>query len=123
MSDANERAQEPFLNGLRKRRAVVELYLVSGVRLVGTIESFDPYSLRLRVGNEVHLVLKNRVSAVVPSKRRATRPARERVRVERPRQERQAVEGSEPPPTSPAPRRPVTVTYRQAPRSRTSSSG
>ncbi len=34
--------QDPFLNTLRKERIPVSIYLVSGIKLEGQIESLDP---------------------------------------------------------------------------------
>ena len=40
--------QEPFLNALRKERIPVSIYLVSGIKLQGEIESFDQFVVLLR---------------------------------------------------------------------------
>ena len=40
--------QEPFLNALRKERIPVSIYLVSGIKLQGEIESFDQFVILLR---------------------------------------------------------------------------
>ena len=37
--------QDPFLNVLRKERIPVSIYLVSGIKLQGQIESFDQFDL------------------------------------------------------------------------------
>ena len=33
--------QDPFLNALRRERVPVSVYLVNGIKLQGTVESFD----------------------------------------------------------------------------------
>lgn len=35
--------QDPFLNALRRERVPVSVYLVNGIKLQGTIESFDQF--------------------------------------------------------------------------------
>ncbi|MBF2753746.1 MAG: RNA chaperone Hfq [Gammaproteobacteria bacterium AqS3] len=62
--------QEPFLNQLRLDQVAVNLYLNSGVRLMGVIESFDPHIILLR-GNTpgrstLQMVYKHAISSIVP---------------------------------------------------------
>ncbi|SVC25457.1 uncharacterized protein METZ01_LOCUS278311, partial [marine metagenome] len=40
--------QDPFLNILRKERIPVSIFLVSGIKLQGQIESFDQFVILLR---------------------------------------------------------------------------
>ncbi|MGH8212894.1 MAG: RNA chaperone Hfq, partial [Rhodanobacteraceae bacterium] len=35
--------QDPFLNALRREHVPVAIYLVNGIKLQGTIESFDQF--------------------------------------------------------------------------------
>ena len=59
--------QDPFLNALRKDRIVVSIYLVNGIKLQGTVESFDQFVVLL--GNAVsQLVYKHAISTIVPSR-------------------------------------------------------
>ena len=59
--------QDPFLNALRKNRVPVSIYLVSGIKLQGQIESFDQFVVLLR--NSVsQMVYKHAISTVVPSR-------------------------------------------------------
>jgi len=59
--------QDAFLNTLRKERDLVSIYLVNGIKLVGQIESFDPYVVLLK--NVVtQVVYKHAISTVVPSR-------------------------------------------------------
>ncbi len=59
--------QDPFLNVLRKERIPVSIYLVSGIKLQGQIESFDQFVILLK--NTVsQLVYKHAISTVVPSR-------------------------------------------------------
>ncbi len=59
--------QDPFLNALRRERIPVSIYLVNGIKLQGTIESFDQFVVLLR--NTVsQMVYKHAISTVVPSR-------------------------------------------------------
>ena len=59
--------QDPFLNVLRKDRIPVSIYLVSGIKLQGQIESFDQFVILLR--NTVNrMIYKSVISRVVPSR-------------------------------------------------------
>jgi host factor-I protein len=59
--------QDPFLNALRKEKIPVAIYLVSGIKLQGQIESFDQYVILLR--NSVsQMIFKSAISTVVPSR-------------------------------------------------------
>ncbi|MEP7186292.1 MAG: RNA chaperone Hfq, partial [Rhodanobacter sp.] len=40
--------QDPFLNALRRERVPVAIYLVNGIKLQGTVESFDQFVVLLR---------------------------------------------------------------------------
>ena len=59
--------QDPFLNALRKERIPVSIYLVSGIKLQGQIESFDQFVILLK--NAVsQMVYKHAISTVVPAR-------------------------------------------------------
>lgn len=59
--------QDPFLNILRKEKIPVSIYLVNGIKLQGTIDSFDQFVVVLK--NSVNqMVYKHAISTVVPSK-------------------------------------------------------
>jgi host factor-I protein len=59
--------QEPFLNALRKDRVQVAIYLVNGIKLQGTIESFDQFVVLLK--NTVsQMVYKHAISTIVPAR-------------------------------------------------------
>jgi host factor-I protein len=59
--------QDPFLNALRRERVPVAIYLVNGIKLQGTIESFDQFVVLLR--NTVNqMVYKHAISTVVPAR-------------------------------------------------------
>ena len=59
--------QDPFLNALRKEKIPVSIYLVSGIKLQGQIESFDQFVILLK--NAVsQMVYKHAISTIVPAK-------------------------------------------------------
>ena len=59
--------QDPFLNALRRERVPVAIYLVNGIKLQGTVESFDQFVVLLR--NQVsQMVYKHAIPTVVPSR-------------------------------------------------------
>ena len=59
--------QDPFLNALRKERVPVSIYLVNGIKLQGTVESFDQFVVLLK--NTVsQMVYKHAISTIVPAR-------------------------------------------------------
>jgi host factor-I protein len=59
--------QDPFLNALRKERVPVSIFLVNGIKLQGTVESFDQFVVLLK--NSVsQMVYKHAISTVVPAR-------------------------------------------------------
>ncbi len=59
--------QDPYLNALRREKIPVSIYLVSGIKLQGQIESFDQFVILLN--NTVsQMVYKHAVSTIVPSR-------------------------------------------------------
>jgi len=67
MSKISYSLQEPFLNGLRKERIPVSIYLVNGIKLQGVVESFDQFVIMLK-SNVSQVVYKHAISTIVPSK-------------------------------------------------------
>jgi host factor-I protein len=68
--------QEPFLNGLRRERIPVSIYLVNGIKLQGIVESFDQFVIMLK-NNVSQVVYKHAISTIVPSKSLAKAPVHE----------------------------------------------
>ena len=59
--------QDPFLNAVRKERTPVSIFLVNGIKLQGTIDSFDQFVVMLKsTGSQ--MVYKHAISTIVPSK-------------------------------------------------------
>jgi host factor-I protein len=59
--------QDHFLNGLRRAKLPVTIFLVKGVKLQGVITSFDPFSLMLRREGASQLVYKHSISTIMPT--------------------------------------------------------
>ena len=59
--------QEPFLNALRRDKVPVSIYLISGIKLQGTIESFDQFVILLRHASN-QLIYKHAISTIVPAR-------------------------------------------------------
>jgi len=59
--------QDPYLNALRREKIPVSIYLISGIKLQGQIESFDQFVILLK--NTVsQMVYKHAISTIVPTK-------------------------------------------------------
>ncbi|MFL2528016.1 MAG: RNA chaperone Hfq [Candidatus Azotimanducaceae bacterium] len=58
--------QDPYLNQLRKEKVPVSVYLVSGIKLQGEIESFDQFSILLK-SSVSQMVYKHAISTIQPS--------------------------------------------------------
>ncbi|PKM17043.1 MAG: RNA chaperone Hfq [Gammaproteobacteria bacterium HGW-Gammaproteobacteria-2] len=59
--------QDPFLNALRRERVPVSIYLVNGIKLQGTVESFDQFVVLLR-STVSQMVYKHAISTIVPAR-------------------------------------------------------
>jgi len=59
--------QDPFLNAVRKERTPVSIFLVNGIKLQGTVDSFDQFVVMLK-SNVSQMVYKHAISTIVPSK-------------------------------------------------------
>ena len=58
--------QDPFLNALRKERIPVSIFLVNGIKLQGTVHSFDQFVVLLK-NNVSQMVYKHAISTIVPA--------------------------------------------------------
>ncbi|RLA48570.1 MAG: RNA chaperone Hfq [Gammaproteobacteria bacterium] len=65
--DKKQSIQDPFLNALRKERIPVSIFMKNGIKLQGTIVSFDQFILTLKNVN-TQVVYKHAISTVVPSR-------------------------------------------------------
>jgi len=67
MSDgkpAPQNIQDAFLNTVRREKATVVIYLLTGAKLTGRIRSFDKFSILLEAGSHEQLVFKHAISTV-----------------------------------------------------------
>ncbi len=62
-----QKIQDPFLNALRTERVPVSIFMKNGIKLQGTIESFDQFVVLLKNVN-TQVVYKHAISTVVPSR-------------------------------------------------------
>jgi RNA chaperone Hfq len=66
MSEKYQALQEVFLTHLRERKMPVTIFLMNGIKLQGTIDWFDSFSLLLRRDRQAQLVYKSTISTIVP---------------------------------------------------------
>ncbi len=57
--------QDAFLNNIRKNSTLVSIYLVSGIKLQGHVDSFDQFTVFLR-NNVVQMVYKHAIATIIP---------------------------------------------------------
>lgn len=56
--------QDEFLNALRKDKITVSIYLISGIKLEGVIESFDQFAIEIK--NSVsQIIYKHAIATVI----------------------------------------------------------
>jgi len=60
--------QDHFLNGARKSKTAVTIYLLKGVKVQGIITWFDAFSLLIRRDRQTQLVYKHSISTIMPAK-------------------------------------------------------
>lgn len=66
-AEKSQNIQDVFLNSVRKEKVPVTVFLVSGVKLQGTISGFDNFCLVLRRAPQVQLVYKHAIATIVPT--------------------------------------------------------
>ena len=66
MADKPPSLQDMFLNGARRGKIPVTLFLMKGVKLQGAITWFDAFSLLLRRDGVSQLVYKHAISTIMP---------------------------------------------------------
>ena len=59
--------QDSFLNSVRKAKCQVTIFLVSGIKLQGTITSFDNFCILLSRDGAAQLVYKHAISTIMPA--------------------------------------------------------
>jgi host factor-I protein len=64
----SQNIQDVYLNTVRRDKAPVTVFLVSGVKLIGKIKGFDKYSVILEANNQEQLIFKHAISTVTTAK-------------------------------------------------------
>ncbi len=67
MADKVNSLQDMFLNGLRRSKTPVTMFLVKGVKLQGIITWFDNFSILLRRDGQAQLIYKHAISTIMPT--------------------------------------------------------
>ena len=65
--DKKQPIQDAYLNALRKERIPVSIFLKNGIKLQGTIASFDSFIVTLKNVTE-QVVYKHAISTIMPSR-------------------------------------------------------
>lgn len=76
--------QDPFLNVLRRERISVSIFLVNGIKVQGTIESYDPLCILLRSDNGTQLVYKHAIASILPTRQIRVGPGGGYVQIDSP---------------------------------------
>ncbi|HEY6735076.1 MAG TPA: RNA chaperone Hfq [Roseiarcus sp.] len=66
MSEKAQTVQDVFLTHLREHKMPVTIFLMNGIKLQGTVDWFDKFSLVLRRDRQSQLVYKSTISTIVP---------------------------------------------------------
>ena len=64
----SQNIQDAYLNAVRREKAPVTIFLISGVKLIGKIKGFDKYSVVLEANNQEQLIFKHAISTVTTVK-------------------------------------------------------
>ena len=67
MAEKSQNVQDVFLNGVRKQKVPVTIFLCNGVKLQGNITWFDNFCVLLRREGHVQLVYKHAISTIMPA--------------------------------------------------------
>ncbi|GAC1573060.1 MAG: hypothetical protein NVS3B5_02340 [Sphingomicrobium sp.] len=67
MADKSFSLQDHFLNGVRRTKSPVTIFLMKGVKLQGIVTWFDAFSLLLRRDGVSQLVYKHSISTIMPA--------------------------------------------------------
>ena len=61
--------QDVFLNGARKNKIDITVFLVNGVPVKGRVVSFDQFTILLDCSDKQNLIYKHAISTIVPEKK------------------------------------------------------
>ena len=70
----SQNIQDVYLNTVRRDKAPVTVFLISGVKLIGKIRGFDKYSVILEANNQDQLIFKHAISTVTTAKMMSAPP-------------------------------------------------
>jgi host factor-I protein len=65
--EKQQNLQDAFLNGIRKDKNPVTVFLINGVKLQGVVSWFDNFCLLLRRDGASQLVYKHAIPTIMPS--------------------------------------------------------
>lgn len=68
MNPKGQLIQDPFLNEIRREKIPVSIFLISGIKLQGLVESFDQFVVLLRNNSCQQMVYKHAISTIVPGR-------------------------------------------------------
>ncbi len=63
---AKPNVQDEFLNEARTNKQMVEIVLLSGKSLKGTVEAFDTFTIKLRCRRDAVLIFKSAIAVIGP---------------------------------------------------------
>ena len=70
----SQNIQDVYLNTVRRDKAPVTAFLISGVKLIGKIKGFDKYSVILEANNQEQLIFRHAISTVTTAKMASAPP-------------------------------------------------
>ena len=68
MNKSTNNLQDIFLNGARKNKMLVTLYLVNGFQLKGNVTGFDNFTVVLNCDGKQMMIYKHAISSISPLK-------------------------------------------------------
>lgn len=68
MNKTTNNLQDIFLNGARKNKIPVVIYLINGVQLRGNVKGFDSFTVILDAEGKQTMVYKHAITTISPAK-------------------------------------------------------
>jgi host factor-I protein len=68
MDPKSQNIQDVYLNNVRREKAPVTIFLMSGVKLMGRLKGFDKYSVILDSNHQEQLIFKHAISTVTTAR-------------------------------------------------------
>lgn len=68
MNKQNNNLQDIFLNGARKNKIAVTVYLTNGFQLKGYVKGFDSFTVILDCDGKQMMIYKHAISTINPAK-------------------------------------------------------